>query len=143
MNTHSITRILRTIAAPAAGAALRLRRTVAARGTVVAVVALGALLLAGGVAYATGPDSNGVIHACSAKTSNGVSPPGALRVIDPGQSCNPNENPLNWTQNGRGPTGAAGPKGPSGSRGPTGPYGKGATGPAGPKGATGAAGPAG
>lgn len=56
-----------------------------------------ALLAAGGVAYATIPDSGtAVIHACYTNST------GALRVIDPskGQSCAAGETALNW--NGRG-----------------------------------------
>lgn len=55
------------------------------------------LLAAGGVAYATIPDSGtAVIHACYTNST------GALRVIDPskGQSCAAGETALNW--NGRG-----------------------------------------
>jgi hypothetical protein len=47
-----------------------------------------ALLAAGGIAYATIPDSNGVIHACYQKSV------GNLRVIDPSSdSCRPSEVP--------------------------------------------------
>jgi hypothetical protein len=55
-----------------------------------------ALVVAGGVAYATIPDSNGVIHACYNKTT------GALRVIDPSasQTCVSGEAPLSWNQGG-------------------------------------------
>lgn len=68
-------------------------------GVLVAVV-LG--VAAGGIAYASIPDSNGVIHGCYAQKD------GRLRVIntDAGASCNTTkENPLNWNQ--------AGPPGPS------------------------------
>src|SRR5712691_4074663 len=102
------------------------------------------LALAAGVAYATIPDSGGVIHGCYSKTS------GALRVIDTGlgQTCNGTENPLNWSQTGptgpQGNTGATGPQGPQGNTGATGPQGNtGATGPQGPQGNTGATGPQG
>jgi hypothetical protein len=71
---------------------------------VVAVVA-GLLALAGGVAYATIPDGQGVIHACY-KTQNGQ-----LRVIDAG-GCKPSETALSWSQVGQqGPPGPAGPSG--------------------------------
>jgi hypothetical protein len=87
-----------------------------------ALVAIVAGLVGGGIAYASIPDSNGVIHGCY-KTQNGQ-----LRVINtPGQSCNPSENALNWNQ--------TGPAGPAGGQGPAGP--------AGPRGATGATGPSG
>jgi hypothetical protein len=57
------------------------------------VVALG--LAAGGIAYASIPDSNGVIHGCYQKNS------GQLRVVDPGGaggSCSSSESPLAWNQ---------------------------------------------
>jgi hypothetical protein len=88
----------------------------------------------GGIAYASIPDSNGVIHACYLKTT------GKLRVIDSGgKGCQAGEKPLNWSQ-----TGATGTLGATGPTGPTGPTGQtGATGPTGPTGATGATGPTG
>jgi collagen triple helix repeat protein len=97
----------------------------------VAVVAIAAAssLLGVGVAYATIPDSNSVIHSCF--TTKG----GSLRVIDPGagDSCNQKESALDW--NAQGPTGPAGPAGPQGPTGTTGPAGsqgpKGDQGPAG------------
>ncbi len=68
------------------------------------LVALG--ILAGGVAYASIPDSNGVIHGCYLKVL------GTLRVIDsPSQHCNSSfEVPIQWNQQGvPGTNGAAGP----------------------------------
>src|SRR5262249_8112202 len=64
----------------------------------------------GGVAYASIPDSGGVIHACYKKNGNH-----SLRVIDSSSSkeaCQASEKPLDWSQTG--PTGAAGPSGLSG-----------------------------
>ena len=60
-------------------------------------------MVAGGIAYATVPDSSGVIHGCYQKNQ------GTLRVIDTGQAqtCSSSETPLNWSQ--------TGPTGPSGS----------------------------
>ncbi len=87
------------------------------RGTVVAIAAVSALLVVGGVAYATIPDSNGVIHSCY--TTKG----GSLRVIDTGagESCNLKESPLDWNAQGpTGPTGPAGSQGPKGDQGPAG-----------------------
>jgi hypothetical protein len=83
----------------------------------VIVVAVVAALLAAGGAYATIPDSNGVIHGCSANKD------GSLRVIDPGagQSCATKESPLDWDA--KGPAGPQGPAGPTGPTGPTGPQG--------------------
>ncbi|MDX6437372.1 MAG: hypothetical protein QOK34_2206, partial [Gaiellaceae bacterium] len=83
----------------------------------VIVVAVVAALLAAGGAYATIPDSNGVIHGCSANKD------GSLRVIDPGagQSCATKESPLDWDA--KGPAGPQGPAGPTGPTGPQGPVG--------------------
>ena len=57
-------------------------------------IASALLVIAGGFAYASIPDSAGVIHGCR-KTSGG-----ALRVIDSdaGQQCAGNETALNWNQ---------------------------------------------
>lgn len=118
--------------------------------------ALGALALivaTSGVAVAAIPAADGTIDGCY----NAV---GALRVLDEGEQCNPNETALSWSQEGpRGPAGPAGAQGEAGATGPagadgetgaTGPQGSkgdtgdtGATGPAGPKGDTGATGPQG
>src|SRR5439155_15299064 len=75
------------------------------RPAVVALAIVGALLLAGGIAYATIPDSSGVIHGCYQKNQ------GTLRVIDTdkAQTCASSESPLNWSQ-----TGQQGPPGPTG-----------------------------
>jgi hypothetical protein len=69
-----------------------------------APVAVVVALAAGGIAYASIPDANGVIHGCYAKIN------GQLRVIDPslGGACTSSEKPLNWNQ-----TGPTGPRGPS------------------------------
>jgi hypothetical protein len=99
------------------------------RRTFAAVAAVAALALAAGVAYATIPDGQGVIHACY-RTNKGD-----VRVIDSG-SCAAGEAALSWNQTG--PQGPAGPAGPQGLQGPQGP--RGPEGPAGPPGdpATGA-----
>ena len=76
------------------------RRVVWLLGGVVA-----ALALVGGIAYATIPDANGVIHGCR-KTGSGL-----LRVIDADvASCKPGEARLNWNQQG-----VQGPPGPPGT----------------------------
>jgi hypothetical protein len=63
------------------------------------------LLIAGGIAYATIPDSSGVIHGCVAASN------GTVRVIDSAlSSCRSNEQALNW--NVTGPQGPQGPEGP-------------------------------
>jgi hypothetical protein len=79
-------------------------------------VALAAVV---GVAYATIPDSNGVIHACYNKST------GTLRVIDSSvTNCPSNDTALNWNVQGpQGPQGPAGPQGATGPQGPAGPTG--------------------
>ena len=71
------------------------------------------------VAYASLPDSNGVIHGCYQKNN------GQLRVIYPAvSSCSPSETPLQWSQTGpQGPVGPQGPEGPQGPQGAQGPQG--------------------
>jgi collagen triple helix repeat protein len=109
----------------------RSRRSV---GTVV-TLALGALVAAAGVAYATIPDSSGQYHACVHKSN------GNVRIIDhdAGQNCKQNEQHVHWSQ--VGPPGAPGPAGPPGPPGPAGPQGP--QGPAGPQGPQGDPGPQG
>jgi hypothetical protein len=52
-------------------------------------------LVVGGIAFATIPDSSGVIHGCYSKNN------GALRVIDDSVSqCSNKENALNWNARG-------------------------------------------
>jgi len=101
-------------------------RSLVGRGGTVALIAAALGLAIGGIAYASIPDSNGVIHACY---NTGANPSGALRVIDTGlnSTCSKNEKSLSWNQ--RGPTGPAGSNGTNGTPGTTGP-----TGPTGPKG---------
>src|SRR5262245_48023941 len=84
------------------------------RGFLVGALA-GAAVAGGAFAYASIPDSGGVIHGCY---TPGGTTAGKLRVIntDAGQSCKATANPLNWNQQGvQGPPGPAGPQGPSGS----------------------------
>jgi hypothetical protein len=101
------------------------------------------LLLAGGVAYATIPDSGNVYTACMLKHV------GTIRLIDPSlpsqnlmSRCTSLETQLSWNQQGQagqpGPTGAKGDTGATGAPGPAG-----ATGPQGPTGDTGPQGPPG
>jgi hypothetical protein len=110
-------------------------RALLGRGGIVAFAFVVAGLALGGIAYASIPDSSGVIHACY---NTGSNPSGALRVIDTakGVTCSRNEKPIAWNQ--AGPQGPQGPEGPTGSRGSTGP-----TGPLGVTGATGPTGPTG
>jgi len=109
------------------------------RRLVVAGIAGGVLMVAGGVAYASIPDSSGAIHGCYTKHAGLFTPPvGSLRVIDTakGQQCTGSETAVSWNQTGpQGPAGAPGANGAAGAAG--------AQGPAGPKGDAGPAGPAG
>ena len=86
------------------------------------------LIAVGGIAYASIPDSNGVIHACYHVDGNGqINADGSIRLIDPGATagkpntteCRSNEKTLDW--NAQGPAGATGPKGDTGATGPQGP----------------------
>jgi hypothetical protein len=94
---------------------------------VVAVTIAGALLVAGGIAYATIPDSSGVIRACYKVDPKGnLDGNATLRLIDPSATkppdstaCKNNEQPLDWNQTG--PQGQSGPQGATGATGPTGP----------------------
>ncbi len=70
------------------------------------------LLVVGGIAYASIPGSDGVIHACY-KNSNPAQ--GALIAIDSAASCPSGYTALNWNQIGpQGPTGPQGAPGISG-----------------------------
>jgi collagen triple helix repeat protein len=102
----------------------------------VIVGALVGALLGGGVAWATIPSADGVIHGCYQKSD------GQLRVVDGGAACRASELALSWNQTG--PQGLQGPKGDKGDTGATGPQGPpGAQGPQGEKGETGSTGPQG
>ncbi|MFC6134695.1 hypothetical protein [Streptomyces spororaveus] len=81
------------------------------------VTAVGVSGVIAGVAVASIPDSDGVIHGCIGQGT------GTVRVIDSAQQqCLPQlETPLNWNQSG--PPGSSGPPGPAGSPGPSGPPG--------------------
>lgn len=84
--------------------------------------------LVAGAAYATIPDSAGVIHSCYSKAN------GTWRPIDyPSERCKSGETQLDFNQTG--PQGPAGPQGPTGPAGPQGP--EGPQGPAGPPGPAG------
>jgi|ERR1700675_3683538 len=77
------------------------------------MISSGLLVLAGTVAFASIPDSSGVIHGCFETQQ------GQLRVIDPAtQHCLPSETAISWNNIGpQGPAGLAGPPGPPGSGG--------------------------
>jgi len=86
-----------------------------------------------GIAYASIPDSGGLIQGCYQKNN------GNLRVIDStGKGCTASEKPLSWNQTG--PSGLTGSTGLTGATGPTGSTGAtGGTGPTGARGLPGAA----
>jgi hypothetical protein len=81
--------------------------------TLISIAAALLVAAAAGVAYATIPDDQGVIHACY-KTDGGQ-----LRASS-SASCNPSETALSWNQ-----AGPQGPQGPEGPQGPPGPAGSG------------------
>jgi Collagen triple helix repeat (20 copies) len=90
-----------------------------------------------GVASASIPSPDGVIHGCYAKTDatqDGIKyGKGDLRVVDEGVPCKSNELAMSW--NTQGPKGDPGPQGVQGEPGPTGDQGpQGIQGPAGPQG---------
>jgi hypothetical protein len=76
-------------------------------------VAVVAMALLGGVAYATIPDGGGAIHGCYARSG------GALRVIDNTvTNCKAGETALQWgVQGPQGPQGLQGPQGVQGQQG--------------------------
>jgi hypothetical protein len=96
------------------------RRTEGTRKMKMRTIAMGAaaaavLAVSGGVtAYASIPDSGGVIHGCYNKGD------GSLSVIDTSvvSTCPKGETGLNWSQTG--PKGPPGPPGPPGQPGPAG-----------------------
>ncbi|HVM57765.1 MAG TPA: hypothetical protein VMT74_09890 [Gaiellaceae bacterium] len=121
-------------------------RVVARRTVRIAVLSTVLLAVAGGIAYATIPDSNNVYNACLLKAT------GTIRLIDTSlpshdfrSHCTAFEEAVSW--NAQGQPGAQGPPGPAGAKGDPGDTGlqgpKGDTGDPGPKGDTGAQGPKG
>ena len=74
-----------------------------------------ALLLTAGIAYASIPGPDGVIHGCY-KNNNPAQ--GAVIVVDHTANCPSGYTALNWNQTG--PTGPAGPQGPAGADGVSG-----------------------
>jgi len=77
-----------------------------------ALLSLAVLVVAGGVALATIPDSQGQIHGCYQKGNGG------LRVVDSAADCRSSEIAIQWNE--KGPTGATGPIGATGPQGPPG-----------------------
>jgi len=89
----------------------QMRDPVSRRARVSVLVVVAVMLAAGGMAYASIPGPDGVIHGCYNTNK------GDLRVLDPSSSkkdlssCGKDETPLDWNQTG--PAGAKGPTGPS------------------------------
>lgn len=109
---------------------MRIPQSASRRTLVVGALTAAGLTAAVGVAWASIPASDGVIHGCYA--SGG----GSVKVIDTSttKTCPSGYKSLNWNQTGpAGPTGAtgwqgpAGPTGPAGATGPQGPAGPGVT----------------
>jgi hypothetical protein len=87
-----------------------LRRLSRSRLASASVISTVLLVFAGAVAFASIPDSAGMIHGCYNTVSGG------LRVIDsPADQCRPSETAISWNQ--VGPAGATGPQGPQGPSG--------------------------
>lgn len=80
------------------------------------VASIALLLAVGGVAFASIPDSHGVVHACYQKKGGG------LRVISSGK-CRKSETSLAWNQQrAQGLQGLRGTQGTKGETGPAGPF---------------------
>lgn len=68
---------------------------------------------AGGIAYASIPDANGVIHACYSANGTGIPGGTPLKIVDAG--CTNGQAEITWGQ--AGPQGPAGEKGDPGDKG--------------------------
>jgi type VI protein secretion system component Hcp len=99
----------------------RPRRRLLKAGAGLAVLSVAGLVA--GVAYASIPDSAGVIHGCIVNNQVFLGPAkGTVRIIDADtDKCQPNETAIQWSQTG--PAGAPGTPGAQGMPGPTGPQG--------------------
>lgn len=71
---------------------------------------------AGGIAYASIPDANGVIHACYSANGTGIPGGTPLKIVDTG--CTNGQAEVTWGQ--VGPQGPQGPQGEKGDQGDTG-----------------------
>ena len=94
----------------------RVSRVVARRTVRIALLSTVMLAVAGGIAYATIPDSGGVYNACLLKAT------GTIRLIDTSlpshdfrSHCTAFEEPISW--NAKGQPGVQGPPGPQGLKG--------------------------
>ncbi len=118
-----------------------------------AIAATATVVLAGGVAFATGavgPADSTVYHGC-VKSGDDGGGNGQLRIVNGPEDCKKNERAISWNQKGvKGDPGATGGRGETGPQGPKGDQGiagadgvDGTDGDPGPAGADGAAGPEG
>src|SRR3954452_22519821 len=97
------------------GEEFHMRQIFGRRGARITILAVVLFALAGGIAYATIPDSGGVYTACMLKNV------GTIRLIDPSlpssnllSHCTSLETQITWNQRGqRGDSGAPGPNGTS------------------------------
>ena len=83
-------------------------------------IAIAGLVLAGSIAYASIPDSSGVLHGCY--SANGANAKGGaqLNLVNSDQAtCTNGQTAVTWSQTG--PAGGTGPTGPTGPAGPAGP----------------------
>jgi hypothetical protein len=110
------------------------RRLPGRRSVMAAVVGICAATLVSGAAYASIPDSGGVIHGCYGNASGAL-----FLATSPSNTCHPGLTPLAWSQTGpQGPQGIQGVKGVDGTNGIDGTNGSdGAPGAPGPTGAAG------
>ncbi|MHB1243576.1 MAG: hypothetical protein ACYC1P_09305 [Gaiellaceae bacterium] len=86
------------------------------RRTVVAGVAIFAI--AGGIAFASIPDADGLIHGCYRSAAGDAQ--GQLRVVEDPARCRGNETAIQWSE--QGVAGAPGPQGPPGEDGEDGTF---------------------
>ncbi|HUH15048.1 MAG TPA: hypothetical protein VML35_04120 [Gaiellaceae bacterium] len=75
-----------------------------------AIAAIAIFGVAGGIAFASIPGADGVIHGCYRSAAGDVQ--GQLRVVEDPASCRSNETPIQWNEQG-----VAGPAGPAGADG--------------------------
>lgn len=93
-----------------------MRSILARRGARLALAAVAAFAIAGGLAYAAIPDAAGVIHGCYRTSIDDQK--GQLRVVEDPASCRSNELPIQWNEQGApGPAGADGEDGADGADG--------------------------
>jgi hypothetical protein len=94
------------------------------RTAIIATLGLALATLAGGaVSYTYAQSTPQVIRGCVLSVPNPGNNPalGTVRIIKTGETCKPNEQPLDWNQQGiQGPKGDRGLQGPQGAKGDAG-----------------------